>query len=134
MQKLTKADFKKHAQFRHWLRRFMSATETHSRAAGIGGSQFTLLLAVRGLPEGETPNISTVAERLMVESHSVVELVDRCVQGGFLERFRAGSDQRLVFVRLTELGNEVVEKIALQNREQIIDALPGLMEFLKSLL
>jgi DNA-binding MarR family transcriptional regulator len=130
---MTKTDFKQQAEFRHWLRRFLSATEDHSRAAGIGGSQYMLLLAVKGLPEGSAPNISTVAERLMVESHSVVELVDRCVKGGFLERFRQAGDQRLVFLRLTEMGNDLVEKIAIQNRQEIMDALPSLMEFLKSL-
>ncbi len=132
-KKLSPTDFRKQAQFRYWLRRFLSASETHARRVGLGSSQYQLLLAVKGLPAGERPNISTMADRLMVESHSVVELVDRCVQGGLLERFREGPDQRLVFLRLTDLGNELVEKIALQNRAEIMDALPTLMEFLKSL-
>ncbi len=131
---LSRSDFRKHAQFRYWVRRFLSASETNARKLGIGSSQYQLLLAVKGLPAGEVPNISTVASRLMVESHSVVELADRCVKSGFLERFRDGADQRMVFVRLTELGNEVVEKIALQNREEIMEALPALMEFLKGLI
>jgi DNA-binding MarR family transcriptional regulator len=130
---LSRSDFRKHAEFRYWVRRFLSASETNARKLGMGSSQYQLLLAVKGLPPGEQPNISTMAERLMVESHSVVELADRCVKGGFLERFREGPDQRMVFVRLTELGNEAVEKIALQNRDEIMDALPALMEFLKAL-
>jgi DNA-binding MarR family transcriptional regulator len=131
---LKASDFRKHAEFRHWLRKFLSTSEANARNAGLGASQYNLMLAVKGLPENSQPNISTVADRLMVESHSVVELVDRCVKGGLMERFREGSDQRLVFVRLTELGNEVVERIAIKNREEIMDALPSLMEFLKSLL
>ena len=132
--KITRTDLQKQAEFRHWVRRFMAATEQHARAAGIGGSQYLLLLAVKGLPEGMRPNVSAIADRLMVESHSVVELVDRCVKSGFLERFRDGADQRMVFLRLTQMGNDVVEKIAMQNREEIMDALPSLMEFLKSLM
>lgn len=131
---LTPTDLRKQEEFRHWLRRFLSASERHARAAGIGGSQYLLLLAVRGMPEGMKPNISAVAERLMVESHSVVELVDRCVKSGFMERFRDGVDHRMVFLRLTEMGNQVVEKIALQNREELMDALPNLLDFLKNLL
>ena len=131
--KLSHNELKNQAEFRFWLRRFISATEKHARAAGLGASQYLLLLAVKGLPEGLKPNISTVADRLMVESHSVVELVDRCVQSGLLERFRDTADQRVVFLRLTELGNQVVEKIALANREEIVDAIPTLVEFLKSL-
>lgn len=132
--KLSRTDIKKQAEFRYWLRRFVAATERHSRAVGLGASQYLLLLAIRGLPEGMRPNVSTVADRLMVESHSVVELVDRCVQGGLLERFRDGADQRMVFLRLTEMGNEVVERIAMQNREELAQALPMLLEFLKGLM
>jgi DNA-binding MarR family transcriptional regulator len=131
--KLSRTDIKKQAEFRHWLRQFVSATEKHSRELGLGASQYLLLLAIRGLPENLRPNVSTVAERLMVESHSVVELVDRCVQNGLLERFRDGADQRMVFLRLTEMGNDVVEKIALQNREELMQAVPTLLDFLKSL-
>jgi DNA-binding MarR family transcriptional regulator len=131
--KLSRTDIKKQAEFRYWLRRFVSATERHSREFGLGASQYLLLLAVKGLPEGLKPNVSTVAERLMVESHSVVELVDRCVRSGLLERARDGADQRMVFLRLTDMGNQIVEKIALQNREELSAALPALLEFLKSL-
>jgi DNA-binding MarR family transcriptional regulator len=131
--KLSRADFRKQADFRYWIRRFLRASEDHARAAGLGASQFLLLLAVKGTPDGKPPNISSIAERMLIETHSVVELVDRCVQSGMLERFRDGLDQRKVFVRLTELGNEVVEKIATQNREELMDAIPALMEFLKSL-
>jgi DNA-binding MarR family transcriptional regulator len=132
--KISRSDIQKQAEFRHWVRRFMSATEKHSREFGLGASQYLLLLAIKGLPEGMRPNISTVADRLMVESHSVVELVDRCVQSGFLERFRDAADQRMVFLRLTSIGEQVVEKIALRNREEVMEALPSLMEFLRGLL
>lgn len=131
--KLSRTDLTKQAEFRYWLRRFLRASEKHARATGLGGSQYLLLLTVKGTPEGAAPNITSVADRMMVETHSVVELVDRCVKSGFLERFRDGADHRKVFLRLTEVGNEVVEKIVLQNRDELASALPALMDFLKSL-
>ena len=131
--KLSRTDFRKQADFRYWIRRFLRASEEHARAAGLGASQFLLLLAVKGSPEGTAPNITSIAQRMLVETHSVVELVDRCVRSGLLERFREGVDQRKVFLRLTDLGNEMVEKIAAQNREELMDAIPALVEFLKSL-
>lgn len=132
-RKLSKTDFRKHAEFRRWVRRFLATSEANAKSVGLGGSQYTLLLAVKGAEGESAPNIAALADQLLVESHSVVEMVDRCERVGLLERFRQGEDQRLVFVRLTELGNEMVEKVAGKNREEIMEALPTLLEFLRGL-
>lgn len=132
-RKLSKADFRKHAEFRRWVRKFLANSEANAKNLGLAGSQYTLLLAVKGAAEDTAPNIAALADQLLVESHSVVEMVDRCEKIGLLERFRQGDDQRLVFVRLTELGHEMVEKVATKNREEIMEALPTLLEFLRGL-
>jgi DNA-binding MarR family transcriptional regulator len=59
--------------------------------------------------------------------------VDRCVRKGLAERFREGPDKRNVFIRLTQMGDAVVEKVALKNRHEILAALPAFLEFLETL-
>jgi len=130
---LTLSDFRKQAEFRYHLRRFLYASEVHARKAGLEPNQYQLLLCVKGMPDSYMPNITTLSERLMIETHSTVELLDRCVRKGLAERYREGPDRRHVFVRLTELGNSIVEKIAMQNRQEMLAALPAFIQFLETL-
>lgn len=131
--KLTKEDFRKQAEFRYHLRKFIRASELNAKAAGLQINQYQLLLVLKGLPHGFEPNISTVADRLLIEQHSAVELVDRSVKKGVVERFREGSDRRKVFLRLTELGEKLVGEVAMRNRQDLLTALPVFLEFMKSL-
>lgn len=130
---LSHEEFRKQAEFRFRVRSFLASSELNSRRAGLDPNQFQLLLAVKGLPCTLEPNVSTLARRLMIEGNSAVELVDRCVKKGLAERFTGGKDKRHVFVRLTDLGHDLVEKVALQNRQEIIAALPAFLEFLSGL-
>lgn len=88
--RLTTDDFRKQAEFRYHLRRFLRSSEVNAKSFGLEPNQYQLLLAIKGLPADSVPNISTLAERLQVEQHSAVELVDRSVRKGVVERFRKG--------------------------------------------
>ena len=131
--RLTLDDFRKQAEFRHHLRRFLRSSEVNAKAFGLEPNQYQLLLAIKGLPEDATPNISVLAERLQIEQHSAVELVDRSVKKGVVERFREGSDRRKVFLRLTEAGEKMVMEIAVRNRQELLNSLPAFLEFLSTL-
>jgi len=131
--RLTTDDFRKQAEFRHQLRRFLRSSEVNSKASGLEPNQYQLLLAIKGLPPEMSANISTLAERLQIEQHSAVELVDRSVKKGVVERYREGTDRRKVFLRLTEAGEKVVMEIALRNRQELANSLPAFMEFLSTL-
>ena len=126
-------DLRRQAEFRHQLRRFLRASEIHAKEFGLEANQYMLLLCVRGMPDDLQPNITTLSKRLMIETHSVVELVDRCIQKGMAERYKDGGDKRNVFIRLTAQGQAAVEKIALQNRREILGSLPAFIEFLETL-
>jgi len=130
---LSREDFRQQAQFRYHLRRFLCACEANARKAGLDPSQYQLLLCIKGMPDDFKPNITTLSERLLIETHSTVELVDRCVNKGLVERFREGPDRRNVFVRLTEEGSSLVEKIAQQNRREMQSSVPAFIEFLEVL-
>ncbi len=97
-------DYQALAEFRYQIRRFLRFSEQMARAAGIEPQQHQLLLAVKGLPEGRRAIIGELAERLQLQHHSVVELVDRLEERGFVQRNRDEGDQRRVLVRLTPAG------------------------------
>ena len=130
---LSPDDFRRQAEFRYQLRRFLRASEVHAKEVGLEANQYQLLLCVRGMPPELQPNITTLAKRLMIETHSVVELVDRCIEKGMAERYREGTDKRNVFIRLTPKGLAAVEKTAVQNRKEIGGSLPSFIEFLETL-
>ena len=82
-------DFKAMAELRYQIRKFIRFSENAARSAGIEPQQHQLLLAVRGLPDGAKPTIGVLAERMQLQHHSTVELIDRLVDRGLLCRLRA---------------------------------------------
>jgi DNA-binding MarR family transcriptional regulator len=60
-----------------------------------------------------------VAGHLLLRHHSVVELVDRAVAAGLLERLADPDDQRVVRLRLTGSGADRVEALAAAHLEEL---------------
>ncbi|HEY5162006.1 MAG TPA: MarR family transcriptional regulator, partial [Terriglobales bacterium] len=58
------------AEFRYQIRRFLRFSEHAAREAGLEPQQYQLMLAVKGLPNGEQPRIGDIAERLQIQHHS----------------------------------------------------------------
>ena len=100
----TQPNFKAMAELRYQIRRFLRFSENAARQAGIEPQQHQLLLAVRGLPDALKPTIGVLAERMQLQHHSTVELIDRLVERGFLFRLRSTDDKRQVLVKLTHNG------------------------------
>jgi len=92
------------AELRYQIRRFLRFSENAARQAGIEPQQHQLLLAIRGLPPQLKPTIGVLAERMQLQHHSTVELIDRLVERGFVCRLRAADDRRQVLVKLTGQG------------------------------
>ena len=122
------------AEFRYQLRRFLRFSEQAARAAGLEPQQHQLLLALMGLPEGKKATIGTLAERLQLAHHSTVELVDRLVERGFIQRSRDEADQRKVLVTLTPQGEEVLRNFSLSHRDELLSIGPALVQALNSIL
>ena len=70
-------DFKAMAELRYQIRRFLRFSENAAREAGIEPQQHQLLLTVRGLPDNLKPTVGVLAERMQLQHHSTVELIDR---------------------------------------------------------
>ena len=71
------SDYEALAEFRYQIRRYVRFSEAAARKAGTEPQHHQLLLAVRAHPRGEDPRIAYLAERLQIQHHSAVELVNR---------------------------------------------------------
>jgi DNA-binding MarR family transcriptional regulator len=109
---ITTSEYRALAELRHRIRRFLSEGDTVARAAGLEPQQYLLLLSIRGLPENEEATISTLAERLTLKHHSVVELIDRLEVHGYVRRTRGRDDRRRVLVSLLPRGERLLEQVA----------------------
>jgi len=92
------------------------------------------LLQVKGLTGKRPPTIGTLADRLQLRHHSVVELVDRLATRRMVDRRRDGPDRREVFVALRPEGEAVLRRLALYSLGELRTEGPALMSALKRLI
>ena len=127
-------DFQAMAELRYQIRRFLHFSEAAARQAGIEPQQHQLLLAIRGLPDGVKPTIRTLAERMQLQHHSTVELIDRLVEKGFVFRLRATDDRRHVLVKLTHEGEEFLKTLSLHHLHELQTVGPTFVKVLQGLI
>jgi DNA-binding MarR family transcriptional regulator len=132
--RVTVSDLRALAAFRYELRGFLAFSEQAARAAGIEPQQHQLLLAVGGLPAGQRPNIRTLAERLCVQHHTAVALVDKLEGRGLVRRERSTEDKREVLVRLSPSGAELLLELSRQHRGQLASVGPEMLAALAAIL
>ncbi len=109
---ISTAEYRALAQLRYLIRHFVSEGDLVARAVGLEPQQYLLLLSVRGLPDGEEATIRTLAERLALKHHSVVELIDRLEAHSYVRRTRGREDRRHVLVSLLPRGERMLEQVA----------------------
>ena len=127
-------NFKAMAELRYQIRRFLRFSENAARQAGIEPQQHQLLLAVRGLPDALKPTIGVLAERMQLQHHSTVELIDRLVERNFLFRLRSTDDKRQVLVKLTHDGEEFLQTLSLHHLHELQSAGPTFVKVLQTLI
>jgi DNA-binding MarR family transcriptional regulator len=127
-------NYKAMAELRYQIRRFLRFSENAARQAGIEPQQHQLLLAVRGLPDALKPTIGVLAERMQLQHHSTVELIDRLVERNFLFRLRSTDDKRQVLVKLTRDGEEFLQTLSLHHLQELRSAGPTFVKVLQSLI
>lgn len=124
-------DYRALAEFRYQIRRFLRFSEQAARDAGLEPQQHQLLLAIKGLPEDTRATIGEMAERLQVQHHSTVELVDRMVKRGYVQRKRGPEDRREVLLQLTAKGERTLRELSAHHQEELRTAGPELLAALK---
>lgn len=133
-QEISLSQYQSLAEFRYQLRRFLHFSEQAARSVGLEPQQHQLLLTLKGLPEGRTATVSELAERLQIQHHSTVELINRMVEKDFLVRSRDESDQRKVIIHLTPNGEEILRKLSLLHRIELRSSGPELVRALNSVI
>ena len=110
-KEITSAEYTALAELRYLIRKFVGEGDAVARAAGLEPQQYLLLLAIRGLPEGEEATIRALADRLALKHHSIVELIDRLEVHGYVRRSRRRDDRRRVLVSLLPKGEKLLEQV-----------------------
>ena len=124
-------DYQALAEFRYQIRKFLHFSDSAIEAAGLERSQYQLMLTIKGMPDGARPRIRDVANRMLIQHHSAVELIDRLETGGYVRRERGQDDRREVLLALTLKGERVLGQLALHHHEELQNAAPALVGALR---
>lgn len=127
-------DYRTLADLRYQIRRFLRVREVAAHAAGIEPQQYLLLLQVKGLEGREAATIGALAERLQIRHHSAVQLVNRLVEQGMVERRRGRLDRREVVVRLRPAGEKLLGQLAQYSLDELTTEGPQLVSALRRLI
>jgi DNA-binding MarR family transcriptional regulator len=73
----------------------------------------------RDTPAGLGPAVGELSDYLVSKHHSVVELIDRAVKAGLVERHRDAGDHRIVHLLPTTLGEERIEELSRLHLEEL---------------
>jgi DNA-binding MarR family transcriptional regulator len=117
--KIATADYRALAALRYRIRLFLCEGDAAARRLGLEPQQYSLLLAVRGLPDGSEATIQALAERLILKHNSTVELIDRLETRGYLCRSRSLEDRRCALVKLLPRGKKLLERVARQRLPEL---------------
>ncbi len=128
------ANYQALAEFRYQIRRFLHFSEQTAHKAGLEPQHHQLMLAVKGAGEGAGPRIAYLAERLQLQHHSAVELVDRLAKRGLIQRTRSQEDRREVHVKLTPRGERVLKQLTLEHGVELRTAASALITTLKKVM
>jgi DNA-binding MarR family transcriptional regulator len=120
-------DYQALADFRFEIRRFLNFSERLVHAAGVEPQQHQALLAIKGLPTHRVATIGVLAERLLIQHHSAVELVNRLEAKGLLQRARGVADRREVVLTLSRRGERLLKQLTRPHHEELQSARPRLL-------
>ncbi len=87
----------------------------------VSVQQFNVLRILRG-QKGNPANLSTLNERMITKMSNTTRLVDKLILKGYVGRITCPSNRRKIEIRLTPLGERMLEKmdVAMKNAENQI--------------
>jgi DNA-binding MarR family transcriptional regulator len=121
-------------EFRFAIRKFLAFSEQAARSAHLDPQQHQLMLAIRARGGPEGLNISEAAERMLLRHHTMVELVDRAIRNQLVSRSRDQHDRRVVRLRLTPHGEQVLDELSAHHVRELETAGPVLVQALETVL
>jgi DNA-binding MarR family transcriptional regulator len=129
---LTDQDYRTLAAVRAAIRGFAHFTEKVVQEVGLTPQQHQVLVALRAAEGGEL-SIGVLAEKLLLQPHSVSGLADRLQALGLVERVRSEHDRRSVVLRLTAKARQLMSSLSLTHRDELRRIRPLLISLLSRL-
>jgi DNA-binding MarR family transcriptional regulator len=118
------------ADFRATLRGFLHFSEAAAACVGLTSQQHQLMLQIAGAPEDVVITVGYLAERLALRHNSAVELCNRCEAAGWIARYRFAENRRLVTLRLTSAGKELLDELSIDHFRELKQLAPKLIRVL----
>lgn len=128
---LAPRDYRRLAEFRYLLRQFLAFSEAAGSRAGLTVRQHQALLAIKGVAEGTVPTVGYLAERLGIQPHSAVELVDRLAEAGLIQRETDAHDRRRVPLALTAAAERHLAGLSAAHLRELHRLRPALLAILE---
>jgi DNA-binding MarR family transcriptional regulator len=94
------------------LRLFLAFSDMNAKNAGVTSQQYQALLAIKGFSNQAPMHVGELSRLLLIKHHTTVELVDRLMKFGLLQRSVDAKDKRRVLVTLTKKGQWRLQKVA----------------------
>jgi len=116
---LAASDYRRLAEFRYLLRRFVVFSERAAERAGLTPQQHQALLAVKGHPADIPVTVGELATRLAIRHHSAVGLVDRLAAKALVRRRSAEADRRRILVELTPKAEALLARLSMAHRNEL---------------
>ncbi len=118
------------SDFRYLIRRFLEFSQDAAGRAGLPPQQHQALLAIKGMPVGRLPTVGDLAERLRIQHHSAVELVNRLVEARLIVRVHDSHDRRRALLKLTRNAEKRLADLSATHMEELHSLRPALLEIL----
>jgi DNA-binding MarR family transcriptional regulator len=119
---ISDAEYRALAELRYRIRHFIQEGDAAAQRSSLEPQQYLMLLAIRGLPQGEVATIRTLAGRMALKHHSAVELIDRLESRGWVRRSRSEDDKREVRVALLPQGSKLLDRVARERLSELKDS------------
>ena len=131
---ITLNEYRALADFRYNIRRYLRFSEHAARQAGVEPQQYQFLLAIKGMSDDVRCTVGELAERMQIQHHSTVELVDRMAEHALVVRKRGNEDRREVLVQLSAKGEKLLRDLAIHHRNELKELAPQLALALKKIM
>ena len=79
--------------------------------AGITGEQFNILRILHGARESGGHPCGEIGERMIDRSPDITRRIDTLEKQGYVERERSDEDKRVIIVRITKKGEDLLDSI-----------------------
>ena len=127
------SDYAALAQFRYQIRSFLAFSEAAAAKQGLTPTQHQALLGIKGFVRPGPATVGDVARFLLIRPHSAVELINRLVKLGLVDRVADPEDARRVHLKLTRKGERKLRALSQKNLEELRRAAsPALDRLLRS--